>query len=60
MHHKVMPLAELLFAEPSPAPCKAALALRGMCTDDVRLPIVPVSGPLRDRLRAAMGAAGLL
>jgi 4-hydroxy-tetrahydrodipicolinate synthase len=60
LHHKAMPLTELLFVEPSPAPTKAAMALRGLIADEIRLPLVPATGPLRERLRAALGAAGLL
>jgi 4-hydroxy-tetrahydrodipicolinate synthase len=34
------PLHRALFSEPSPAPIKAALALRGLVRSSVRLPLV--------------------
>ena len=59
LHARGLPVAELLFAEPSPAPTKAVLAMRGAIADELRLPLVPASGSLREKLRAAMAAAGL-
>ena len=44
----------MLFAEPSPAPTKAALALLGRCAADVRLPLVNASEKLTVELRAAI------
>lgn len=60
LHFQLTPLTELLFAEPSPAPVKAALALRGVMRDDVRGPLCTVTGALRERLAAALAAAGLV
>jgi 4-hydroxy-tetrahydrodipicolinate synthase len=57
IHAQLMPLTELLFAEPSPAPIKAALALRGAIADELRLPLVPASGPLREKIAAALAGA---
>ena len=42
------------FAETSPAPIKAVLAMLGRCEERLRLPMVPVSDGLRGKL------AGLL
>jgi len=56
-HMQLLPLTELLFAEPSPAPIKAALALRGAIADELRLPLVPASGPLREKIAAALAGA---
>lgn len=39
-----------LFAEPNPAPLKAWLASEGWCTDEVRLPFVAATAPLREQL----------
>ena len=41
----------MLFAEPSPAPTKAALSLLGRCSLDVRLPLVNASEKLTAELR---------
>jgi 4-hydroxy-tetrahydrodipicolinate synthase len=60
IHAQLQPLTELLFAEPSPAPIKAALALAGKMTDELRAPLYPVSDGLREKLRQALAAGGLL
>lgn len=60
IHFKLRYLNQLLFAEPSPAPTKAALSLLGRCTVDVRLPLVPVTPKLVEELRTEMRAQGLL
>jgi 4-hydroxy-tetrahydrodipicolinate synthase len=60
LHERIIPLTELLFAEPSPAPTKAALALLGRMSAELRLPMVPVTDGLRDRLRKQLEADGLL
>jgi 4-hydroxy-tetrahydrodipicolinate synthase len=59
-HYELRVLSQLLFAEPSPAPTKAALALLGRCSVDVRLPLVPATQGLVDQLRTEMRAQGLL
>ena len=55
-----MNLTAALFAETSPMPLKAALQMLGICTDEVRLPLVPACDATRLRLKEAMGALGLL
>ena len=60
IHYKLRVLNQLLFAEPSPGPTKAALQLLGRCTTDVRLPLVPATAPLVEQLRVEMRAQGLL
>jgi len=59
-HYELRVLSQLLFAEPSPAPTKAALALLGRCTVDVRLPLVSATPALVEQLRGEMRAQGLL
>jgi len=39
MHNRYYPLFHDLFIETNPVPIKAALALMGVCTEDVRLPL---------------------
>jgi 4-hydroxy-tetrahydrodipicolinate synthase len=60
IHFKLRLLNQLLFAEPSPAPTKAALALLQRSGTDVRLPLVAASQKLVDELRAEMLAQGML
>lgn len=57
---RLMPLHDALFVESSPAPTKYAASLLGLCEEDVRLPIVPVSENARAIIRQAMIKAGLL
>lgn len=54
-------LHRALFLEASPAPTKYALSLLGLCTEDVRLPLVPVqSADVKKEIEAAMKEAGVL
>jgi 4-hydroxy-tetrahydrodipicolinate synthase len=48
-----------MFCEPSPAPVKYAASLLGLCSAEVRLPLVEATDPARERIRNAMGGAGL-
>jgi 4-hydroxy-tetrahydrodipicolinate synthase len=59
-HYELRVLNQLLFAEPSPAPAKAALALIGRCSIDVRLPLVSATHGLIEQLRGEMRAQGML
>lgn len=59
-HFELRVLSQMLFAEPSPAPTKAALALMGRASAEVRLPLVAASAGLVERLRAELTARGLL
>ncbi len=49
-----------MFCEPSPAPAKFGASLLGLCSAEVRLPIVSASEAAQRRVREAMTAAGLL
>ena len=54
-------LHRALFLEASPAPTKYALARLGLCTEEVRLPLVPVqSQAVKEEIDAAMKEAGVL
>ncbi|MFA5539786.1 MAG: 4-hydroxy-tetrahydrodipicolinate synthase [Gemmobacter sp.] len=57
---RLMPLHEAIFIEPGLAGAKYALSVLGLCAGEVRLPIVPVTDPTRERIRAAMRHAGLI
>src|SRR5690349_16525221 len=59
-HYELRVLSQMLFVEPSPAPTKAALALLGRCTMDVRLPLVQATQGLIEQLRGEMRSQGLL
>jgi len=60
LRDQLMPLHHAMFLEASPAPVKYAASLLGLCSDEVRLPIVPVTEPTRVAIREAMVKAGVL
>jgi len=53
-HFRLLPVHQALFVEPSPAPVKAALALRGRMDASVRLPMVAVGDETLARIRRVM------
>jgi 4-hydroxy-tetrahydrodipicolinate synthase len=57
---RLMPLHRALFLEPNPTGVKYALSVLGKISEEVRLPLVPVSEPVRAEIRAAMAHAGLI
>jgi 4-hydroxy-tetrahydrodipicolinate synthase len=59
LQDRLMPLHDALFVEPSPAPVKYAGSLLGLCSDEVRLPLVPATEHARTVVRAAMASAGI-
>lgn len=60
LDEKVAPLHKALFIEPSPAPAKYACSLLGLCSEDVRLPLLVCSDAAKAQIRAAMTHAGLI
>ncbi|MDQ3920871.1 MAG: 4-hydroxy-tetrahydrodipicolinate synthase [Actinomycetota bacterium] len=44
LHYELFPLFRALFLETNPIPVKAAASLLGLCSDEMRLPLVPMSG----------------
>jgi len=60
LQEKLMPLHDAMFIEPSPAPVKYAGSLIGLCTDEVRLPLVAATDTARERVRATMSDVGLI
>jgi 4-hydroxy-tetrahydrodipicolinate synthase len=57
---RLLALHDAMFAETSPGPVKYAASLLGHGSDHCRLPMAPVSEPVRAQVRAAMQGAGLL
>lgn len=57
---KLYDLHKTLFIEPSPAPTKYACSLLGLCTEEVRLPIIPCSDGAKAKIKAVMVEAGLI
>ena len=56
---RLMPLHDALFCETSPAPVKYGASLLGLCSAEVRLPLVEASENARTLMKAAMQKAGL-
>ncbi len=54
------PLSRDIFCESSPAPIKYAASVLGLCTDEVRLPLVKATEQARQKVHAAMNHAGLI
>ena len=57
---RLMSLAKVLFCETSPSPVKYAASLLGLCTDEMRLPLVPASATCRALVDQAMVNADLI
>lgn len=55
--HALLPLMDALFLESNPIPLKAALALKGLCQDVLRLPLEAASAATRARLIELMTPA---
>lgn len=61
LYYKLLPLCHALFYETNPAPVKAALAMMNkIASDEVRLPLAPMSEHNRERLRKDLQQYGLL
>ena len=60
INRQFYPLMQANFWEASPAPVKAVMAILGKGTENVRLPIVPVSKATRLRLEKLVGELGLM
>jgi len=57
---RLMPLHEAIFLEPGLAGAKYGLSLLGLCSEDVRLPLVTLAEGTKDRIKAAMHHAGVI
>jgi 4-hydroxy-tetrahydrodipicolinate synthase len=61
LYYQLLPLCHALFYETNPAPVKAALfMMQKIASEEVRLPLAPMSESNRERLRGDLQAYGLL
>jgi len=60
LQDRLEPLHDALFSDASPGPAKYALSLMGLCTPDVRLPLVGPNEASKVKVRAALEGLGLL
>ena len=56
---RLLPLHDALFTNPNPAPVKYAASLLGLCSAEVRLPLVEADEASQARVREALAFAGL-
>jgi 4-hydroxy-tetrahydrodipicolinate synthase len=54
LHYKMLPLMRTLFIETNPICIKQALAFMGKCSNELRMPLVPMTAPAAEKLKAAM------
>ncbi len=60
IHYHLLPVARALFLETNPAPVKAALEMMGICSSEVRLPLLPASDSCRAALREELNRIGVV
>ncbi|CAN5163987.1 4-hydroxy-tetrahydrodipicolinate synthase [soil metagenome] len=60
LHYQLLPLIRALSVETNPIPIKAAASLLGLCSDEVRLPLVSMSGENLRALQEVMEASATL
>jgi len=59
-YFKLLPLIKALFLETNPIPIKTAMGMLGMCQDELRLPLCPMSDENQAALKQALIDYGLL
>jgi 4-hydroxy-tetrahydrodipicolinate synthase len=59
IHYKILPLMDANFVESSPGPCKFVMKEMGLLEENLRLPLVPVTGETRTTLKAVMKQVGI-
>ncbi|MBQ2097695.1 MAG: 4-hydroxy-tetrahydrodipicolinate synthase [Bacteroidales bacterium] len=57
IHYQLLDLMGALFEDGSPAGAKAALNMLGICSETLRLPLVPVCDAVRAKIKAALDKA---
>jgi 4-hydroxy-tetrahydrodipicolinate synthase len=60
LHYALLPLFRALFVETNPIPVKSAASILGLCSDEMRLPMVPLSGENLETLRRVMDESAAL
>jgi 4-hydroxy-tetrahydrodipicolinate synthase len=58
-NERLMPLHQAMFVESNPIPVKWAVHRMGLIGPGIRLPLTPLSAPLRGKVEAVMSAAGV-
>ena len=60
LHYGLFDLCRAMFIETNPIPVKTAASMLGLCTDELRLPLCPMSEANRQQLTAVLEACRLV
>ncbi len=60
LHYKLFAISQGLFVESNPIPVKAALAMMGVISEEIRPPLYPLSQKHRDKLKHTLADLGLV
>ena len=60
IHRELLPLMQAMTLETNPIPAKAAMAMTGRMTDEIRLPLTPMTEDGRKQLGQVLAEQGLL
>jgi len=60
LHLKMFPLVKALFIETNPIPIKTAMGMLGLCSDELRLPLVSMDEKNKEKLHQALKNYGLI
>lgn len=60
LHYRLLPLFKAVFQETNPIGVKAAMALLGLASPEIRLPMTPMEAPSLARLEAVLRALDIL
>lgn len=59
MHYKLFDLFKAVFLETNPIPVKRAMYMLGLSSDEIRLPLIPMSDGNSAKLKAVLNALGV-
>ena len=54
LHYKILPMTNAIFEDGNPAGIKAALSIKGMIKNELRLPLVPVNQKTYDKIKSLL------
>ncbi|WP_375259349.1 4-hydroxy-tetrahydrodipicolinate synthase [Citreimonas sp.] len=60
LQDRLMPLHQAIFTEPGLCGAKYAMSRLGLCDEEMRAPLLPITPPTREKVDAALRHAGLL
>ncbi len=60
LQDRLMPLHDALFVESNPGPVKYAASKLGLCNEETRLPLAPLTSSSRKKVDEALSAVGLV